>query len=179
MDDCQDAQMNDEEIARAFEDVFDQALLFHGFAEHMRDYDLYVYTTADPSTGIRPEHLRYRFSCCVVANVATTVRDDVWPRSLDERLVDYESATRDEVDGYVWGVNWQLLYPGMALTPESPLAAEWSARLGFEFREAVIEGNGHRIQLIFRDLFVSTITAGAHPFEVPGEDNPAGTFPLG
>ncbi len=171
--------MNDEEIATAFQDVFDQALLFHGFAEHMRDYDLYIYATADPSTGIKPEHLRYRFSCCVVANVTTAVRDDVWPNSTDERLIDYERAIRDELDGYVWGVNWQMLYPGIALVPESRMAADWSNRLGIDLREAVIEGNGHRMQLIFRDLSVSTATAGSHPFEVPQAGGPDGKFPLG
>lgn len=171
--------MNDEEIARAFDDVFDQALLFHGFAEHMRDYDLYIYATAHPSTSIQPEHLRYRFTSCVVVHVTTTVRDDVWPNSLDDRLIDYDTAIREEVDGYVWGVNWQVLYPGLTLVPESSLAAEWARRLGFDLREAVIEGNGHEIRLIFRDLSVSHAGPGARPFEVPSAAGPDGKIPLG
>lgn len=44
--------MNEAQIRQAFEDVFDQALLFHGFAAHMRDYDLYVYAKADDRTRI-------------------------------------------------------------------------------------------------------------------------------
>jgi hypothetical protein len=171
--------MNDEEIAEAFKDAFDQSLLFHGFAEHMRDYDLYIYATADPSTGIQPAHLRYRFTHCVVANITTTVRDDVWPRSLDERLIDYDTAIKEEVDGYVWGVNWQMLYPGIALVERSALAAEWAARLGFDLREAVIEGNGHLMQLVFRDLSITVAGPGARPFEVPSSDGPDGKVTLG
>jgi hypothetical protein len=41
------------EIQAAFDDVFDQALIFHGFADYLRDYGLFVYATADPRTGIR------------------------------------------------------------------------------------------------------------------------------
>lgn len=98
------SSMNRQEIATAFEDVFDQAIVFHGFAEHMRDYDVFVYATADPRTGIAPEHLRYRFTHCVRATATTAVRRDVWQRSLDERLLDYEAyAAEPELDGYVWG----------------------------------------------------------------------------
>jgi hypothetical protein len=48
-------------IQAAFDNVFDQAIIFHGFTDYMRDYDVFVYATADPRTGIAPEHLRYRF----------------------------------------------------------------------------------------------------------------------
>ena len=48
------------EMRAAFEDVFDQALVFHAFADYMRDYDVVIYATADPRTGIQPEHVRYR-----------------------------------------------------------------------------------------------------------------------
>ena len=54
--------MNTAEIESAFNDAFDQAVLFHGFADYMRDYEVFIYATADPRTGIRPEHLRYRFT---------------------------------------------------------------------------------------------------------------------
>lgn len=98
------ASMNRQEIAAALEDVFDQAIDFHGFAEHMRDYDVFVYATADPRTGIAPEHLRYRFAHCVRATAVSAVRRDVWQSSLDERLLDYEAyAAEPELDGYVWG----------------------------------------------------------------------------
>jgi len=75
-------------IQAAFDDVFDQAIVFHGFADYMRDYEVFVYVTADPRTGIRPEHLRYRFTHCVRATTTTALSPDIWRRSLDERLID-------------------------------------------------------------------------------------------
>jgi hypothetical protein len=44
-------------IKAAFDAVFDQAVMFHGFTDYMRDYDIFVYATADPRTGIAPQHL--------------------------------------------------------------------------------------------------------------------------
>jgi hypothetical protein len=153
------------EIQTAFDDVFDQAILFHGFADFMRDYDIYIYATADPRTGIQPEHLRYRFKHCVSASVATSVRPGVWKKSLDDRLIDY--STGRDLDGYVWGVAWQVLYPGMSLRPNSALANQWAAELGIPFHEAIIEANGHNLTLVFADLSVEPALPGSAPFVIP------------
>ena len=60
--------MDKMELRRAFDEVFDQALVVHGFADYMRDYDLYVYLTAETRTGSSaPGHRRYRFTHCVRA----------------------------------------------------------------------------------------------------------------
>jgi hypothetical protein len=72
-------------IERALERVFDQALVFHGFADFTRDYDVYAYCSADKQTGIQPETLRLRFKHCVRAYVATAVTPGTWAQSLDER----------------------------------------------------------------------------------------------
>jgi hypothetical protein len=96
------------EIHAAFDDAFDQAIIFHGFADYMRDYEVFIYATADPRTGVRPEHLRYRFKHCVQATVTSALSPETWKRSLDERLVDYEQGL--DLDGYVWGMKWQMLY---------------------------------------------------------------------
>lgn len=91
--------MDSSEIQTAFDGVFDQAILFHGFADYMRDYDVFIYATADPRTGIRPEHLLYRFMHCVQAVATTALSPEVWKRSLDERLIN-DNQGRD-LDGYV------------------------------------------------------------------------------
>jgi hypothetical protein len=153
------------EIQAAFDDVFDQALVFHGFADYMRDYDVFVYATADSRTGRAPECLRYRFTCCVRAAVTSALPPEIWKRSLDERLVDYERGR--DFDGYVWGVKWQELYPGMKLVRDSADAERWSHDLGIAFHEATIETNGHNVCLVFADLVVDTVGAGHAPFLVP------------
>ena len=154
-------------IQAAFDDVFDQALVFHGFADYMRDYEVFVYATADPRTGIRPEHLRYRFTHCIRATVTSALSAETWKRSLDERLVDHDRGR--DLDGYVWGVKWQVLYPGMKLAPDSAEAHRWSGELGLPFHEAAIETNGHNISLVFSDLTVQAVDPGYAPFVVPGD----------
>lgn len=169
--------MNVAQIRQAFEDVFDQALLFHGFAAHMRDYDLYLYAAADPRTGLRPDHLRYRFVNCVRASVASSVARDVWARSLDDTFTDnVEWLAAGSPEGYVWGVRWQMLYPGLALLPPTPETREWAAQLGVPFYEAVVETNAHTISLVFSDLRVDKLAAGATPFVVE-DDEPGAKVP--
>ena len=153
------------DITSAFSDVFDQAIQFHGFAAHMRDYDVFIYATADQRTGIQPDHLRYRFTHCVRATATSALTPPIWTKSLDERLIDYSSGR--DLDGYVWGVNWQMLYPGASLVEESSEAQRWADELGIPFHEARIETNGHDLSLIFSDLRVDVIQPGYAPFVVP------------
>lgn len=156
--------MDVHQIAEAFDEVFDQALVFHGFTDYMRDYDVFVYATADRRTGIKPEYLRYRFTYCVRASVTSAVTAEVWSRSLDDELIDFEQGR--ELDGYVWGVRWQMLYPGMRLLPAAAETDSWSAQVGIPFHEAVIETNGHTISLVFSDLDVTRLESGHTPFTV-------------
>ncbi|MDQ0616757.1 YxiG-like protein [Arthrobacter globiformis] len=160
--------MNRQELSAAFEDVFDQSIVFHGFAEHMRDYDVFVLVTADPSTGIKPEYRRYRFTHCVRATVTSAIPPSVWIRSLDERLLDYRAFMESsDIDGYVWGVNHQDLYPGITLLDGSAEAADWTQQVGIPFHEARIEANGHNVELVFSDLDITLVKPGYAPFTVP------------
>jgi hypothetical protein len=152
------------EIQSAFVDAFDQGLVFHGFTDYMGDYEMVLQLSADPRTGIPTEFFRYLFVNCVQANVSTALTPEIWARSLDERLVDYESGS--ELDGYVWGVKWQLLYPGFELVSNSETARSWSNRLGIPFHEAQVETNGHNLSLVFSDLRVEKAIAGYAPFTV-------------
>jgi hypothetical protein len=129
-------------------------VVFHGFADYMRDYDVFILADA--------QHLRYRFKHCVHACTTSSLPPRVWKESLDERLVDYEQGS--DLDGYVWGVKWQALYPGMSLVADSALAEQWSRDLDLPFHEATIETNGHHISLLFSDLLVDELTTGFAPF---------------
>ncbi|WP_327003023.1 hypothetical protein OHA72_49400 [Dactylosporangium sp. NBC_01737] len=166
--------MDGSEIQAAFDDVFDQAIVFHGFADYMRDYDVFVYAAADPRLGIAPEHLRYRFKHCVRVLATSALSPQIWRQSLDERLVD---CTQDgDLNGYVWGVKWQALYPGMNLVQDSIDAQRWSREVGLPFYEATIKTNSHNISLIFSDLVVDDVGAGYAPFVVP-DDGPGFKIP--
>jgi hypothetical protein len=150
--------MDPGELRRALDEIFDQALVRHGFVPYMRDYELVVHATADPATGIEPAELRYLFRHCVQANCATTVPAETWRGSLDDRLIDY--ATGVDLDGYVWGVNWQVLYPGATLVTDSPAARRWATALGIDFHEVRIQTNAHDLTLVFSDLRVHSRPLG-------------------
>ncbi|MEU6075990.1 hypothetical protein [Micromonospora sp. NPDC047074] len=154
-------------LRQALDDVFDQALVYHGFTDYMRDYEVIVYATADPRTGITPAYLRYLFRYCVEASCKTTVAPPTWRESLDDRLIDHETGV--DLDGYVWGVKWHSLYPGAQVVDESPVAHSWAEAIGIEFHEVRIESNAHALTLIFSDLQVSELPHGYSPF-VAGED---------
>ncbi len=129
------------------DEVFDQAVVYHGYVDYMRDYEVIVYATADPRTGISPTYQRYLFRYCVEARCQTTVNTDVWGASLDDRLIDY--GTGVDLDGYVWGVKWHCLYPGAKIVPESEAAGRWAEAVGIEFHEVRIETNAHDLTLVF------------------------------
>lgn len=160
----------------AFEAVFDQAIVFHGFTDYMRDYEIIIYATADPRTNVEPEHVRLLFKHCVRAKVTSAVSPDTWRGSLDDRLIDYEQGA--DLDGYVWGVKWQVLYPGIALLTQSEHAQTWSTTVGIPFYEPRVETNGHNLSLVFADLEVAKVEQGYAPFVVPG-GGPDFKIPLG
>ncbi|WP_435809699.1 YxiG-like protein [Streptosporangium canum] len=91
-----------------------------------------------------------------------------WRESLDDRLVTYETGV--DLDGYVWGVNWQDLYPGATLVTDSPTARNWAAALGIDFHEVRIQANAHDLTLIFSDLQIEEL-----PPEWQGPDH---KFPI-
>lgn len=161
---------NPDAIKRALDEVTDQAIVFHGFTAYMRDYEVIVYASGDPSTGVHPEHLRYLFTHCVRAMTRTAVRRDVWSRSLDERLTDFEQfEANDNVDGYVWGVKWQILDLGAELKGASEESLQWSRDVGIPFHEVLLQSNGHNIELVFSTLRVSVLEPGYAPFVTPGD----------
>lgn len=59
--------------------------------------------------------------------VTTALTEEIWSRSLDDRMINHETGV--ELDGYVWGVNRQALYPGGSVIDGSHDAAHWSEAL--------------------------------------------------
>ena len=120
-------------LERALDEAFDHAVLYHGFTNYMRDYEVIVHMTADPRTGIAPASFRYLFRYCVEADCRTTVRPEVWRDSLDDRLINHKTGV--DLDGYVWGVKWHCLYPGGQVVVDSTRARAWAQTVGIDFPE--------------------------------------------
>jgi hypothetical protein len=165
-----------QEIKAALDDVYDQAIVFHAFTDYMRDYEIVTHSVPDPVSGIAPSYDRYLFKVCVEAIVSTAVTVQTWRASLDDRLIDFSKA--QGVDGYVWGVRWQCLYPGGSVVENSSRTDRWSEALSLPFHEVLIETNGHNIDLVFSDLEVSTLEPGYAPFVVGREDHYVPPMPL-
>ena len=149
-------------LEQLLDDAFDHAVVHHGYTNYMRDYEVIVYATADPRTGIKPSYLRYLFRYCVDARCETSVPTETWRVSLDDRLIDPESGA--DLDGYVWGVKWHCLYPGAELLPESDATLRWSKAVGIDFHEVRLETNAHNLTLTFSDLQVKAVPIGYAPF---------------
>jgi hypothetical protein len=150
-------------LERSLDEAFDHAVVYHGFTDYMRDYEVIVYMAADPRTGIAPAHLRYLFRYCVEADCRTTVRSEVWRESLDDRLIDH--ATGADLDGYVWGVKWHCLYPGGQVVADSSRAQAWTQAIGIDFHEVCLTTNAHELTLVFSDLQVSELEPGYLPWQ--------------
>ncbi|MEV6683609.1 hypothetical protein AB0N09_43275 [Streptomyces erythrochromogenes] len=111
---------------------------------------------------VPPNYVRYLFRYCVEARCETFLSMDTWRDSLDDRLLDSETADPD-LGGYVWGVRFHELY-GAELRPESEATRRWSKAVGIDFREVHIETNAHDLTLLFSDLEVSEVPVGYAPF---------------
>jgi hypothetical protein len=129
----QDSAVHPVQLQQALADLYDHALIRHGFTPYLRDYELIVNVTADPRTGIPPAYLRSLFTFCVEATTRSTLSRETWQRSRDERLIRYE--TGKDLDGLVWGVHWQPLHPQFGVVPDSARARMWRDAMGTEFHE--------------------------------------------
>jgi hypothetical protein len=141
--------------------LIDVAVLHHGFAPFMRDYD--VIAEIDDAIGTGSGIYRYRFTHCTEAHVTTLVSDDTWRQSWDDLFTDYERWTEsDSPDGFVWGVCWSMANPGLTYHGDSPSAQEWSARVQQPMYEVTIETQVYCLKLIFHDVIIQQVSGEAN-----------------
>jgi hypothetical protein len=143
---------------------FDSAIDSHGYAPHMRDYDIVIERpAANPYGGgsYVEGRYRYRFTHCPEVRVTSALGDDVWRESWDEHFIDFAAWERaGEPEGFVWGVGWSVAYPGLSYVVDSALAASWSRRLGREMHEVGAESNAFALRLVCHDLVVRRLAVG-------------------
>ena len=78
------------------------------------------------------------------------ISEEIWSRSLDERLIDYDQGK--DLGGYRWGTQWQVLCPGAKIIEESAWASHWTSALERDFHEVRVETNGHNLTSSSRSL---------------------------
>jgi hypothetical protein len=128
----------------------DFGVMHYGFAPHGRDYVLIL--QAMGTYELILTHV-------VESHYETRVHDDVWPISWDDCLTDYaawEAAGKPE--GYVWGTNGSLAYPGLEAPDDDPTAARWSRRLGKSMFFLALETDRFRLSLIFHDARIRKLS---------------------
>jgi len=132
--------------------LFDAAIVRHGFTPYLRDYYLISYF------GPELQYL-YRFSHCPLAEITTAVPDALWKGSWDDNFIDYSEWLKSgSPEGYVWGICESTVYPGATYIADSKVAQEWTSRWGKPMHEVVIETNSHNFHLVFHDLNIRELT---------------------
>ena len=153
----------------------DFGVMSHGFAPHGRDYVFIIEIGRRGTFELILTHV-------VEMHYETRVRDDVWPRSWDDVLTDYAAwEAAGEPDGYVWGTNWSLAYPGLFVAEDDATVADWSERLGRQMYAMGVETDRFKISLIFHDvqhrkLSDEAATVGRVLIPIPA-DKPAAPYP--
>jgi hypothetical protein len=144
--------------------MFDSAIIAHGFAAHMRDYDVIAdIPAAQPGhrTSYIAARLRYRFTHCVSAHCESKVTPETWSASWGDEFIEYDAwLDAREPSGFVWGVNSSGAYPGPDWIDGSSAAAEWSERLGRPMREFELVTEAFHLRLVFHDVRVTTLAEG-------------------
>jgi hypothetical protein len=138
----------------------DVGILSHGFATHMRDYDvifeaLWGKTKWADAKGT----YRLRFTHCPEVMTMTAVSESAWKQAWSDVYVDHSRwVAAGEPDGFVWGACWSTAYPGLSYREDSALARQWPERFGLPMHEATIATEAYRIQIVFHDFTVTKLS---------------------
>jgi hypothetical protein len=137
----------------------DVGILSHGFAPHMRDYDIvFEALWGKKEWADAKGTYRLRFSHCPEATTTTSVPDAGWRNAWSDVFIDYsEWLAAGEPEGFVWGACWSTAYPGLSYIDNSARAKLWSERLGSQMHEVSIATEAFEIQIIFHDFTVTKL----------------------
>ncbi|MDH4125699.1 MAG: hypothetical protein OEW64_12805 [Gammaproteobacteria bacterium] len=135
----------------------DVGILQHGFAPHMRDYDVVfeaLWGKEKWADAKGTYHLR--FTHCPEAATTTAVSDFGWKQAWADVFTDHAQwVAAGEPEGFVWGACWSTAYPGLSYIDESPRARHWSKRLGKPMHEVSIETEAFQLRVVFYDFKVT------------------------
>ncbi len=128
---------------------YDFGVLEHGFAPHGRDYRFVIQDSLcnDPGT------YELTFTHVVDLKYETRVAEKVWPISWTDEFTDYAKwQASGEPDGYVFGTDWSLAYPGISILLASAETQDWTNRLQHPMHSASVETDRFYISLVFSDV---------------------------
>ncbi len=130
------------------DDVFDSAILRHGFTEYNRDYEFLV-----EIGGISGGQHRLIFSHVYELSYTSTINDATLKQSLDDDFIDYQQwQSRGEPDGFVWGVNYSIAYPGFSIKINSEKANVWSNKLCIAMYEIHVATEAFKVEFVCHNV---------------------------
>lgn len=140
--------------------LLDVAILSHGFAPYMRDYDVLIEAMwGEKEWGDASGRYLCRFSHCPEARLVNCLGGTGWRQSWADVFTNCDEWEKTGApEGFVWGVCWSLAYPGLTYIDNSELAAKWSEEIEKEMHESTIETNAFTLNLIFHDFTITKIS---------------------
>ena len=137
----------------------DVAILRHGFAPHMRDYDVvFEALWGKEKWADAKGTYRLRFTHCPEATTTTAVPDAGWKEAWSDVFIDHAQwVAAGEPKGFVWGMCWSSAYPGLTYIDDSARARQWSERLGTSMHEINMETEAFQLRVVFHDVSVTKV----------------------
>lgn len=143
-------------------DLFDQSIIRHGMLKCIRDYEVIAYLLGmDYDT-----EAQFILKGCIKVDYRVIVASEHY--SMDERLLELDR--QDEPDypkGFIWGVNYALVYPGWELKEDTEELKILEKTYGLKFYEIFFETNAYNLKIIFHDIEIkelNRIEKSATPF---------------
>ena len=124
----------------------DFGVMSHGFAPHGRDYDLVLEVGRSGTYKLTLTHV-------VEMRLDTRVSDEAWCRSWGDEMINYEAwLAAGEPEGYVWGNNWSMAFPGLSIPAEDPSAELWTKKLGKPMHAMRLETDRFNLIVVFHGV---------------------------
>lgn len=126
-------------------------VIAHGFADYMRDYEIFVAGRFGPPFD---DIHRYQFIGCVEATVGSNLDPQVFKESVGDEFVFAGPDYRDkpEPNGFIWGLRYSTAHWGMLIIKDSDSVRRWSESTGLMMTAISISTEAFTIELVFTDF---------------------------
>ena len=129
------------------DDIYDVAITKHGFTDYVRDYKFEIEANWIGDLAGKYDLI---FKHCYELTYKTLIDDDTIIQSWNDLFTDFGVWEKNnEPEGFVWGTNWSLAYPGFKEIINSEKAKIWSEKLGKKMKEVNLQANSFEINLIY------------------------------
>lgn len=133
--------------------LYDSAIIRHGFTDYMRDYEVVIYFPPDLGDAVR----KFQFVGCAEAQYMTALRHFAVSLPDENVTVNLSDPPEDFPTGFIWAVRDATLVPGFSYIEDGEQAAFWSNKLGRKMHEVLFETNVYNLRLVFADVRTTVI----------------------